>query len=129
MARFMCNALLVASLMAGSLAHPGHDIQEEMMERAAYAARPEYRNLDHCAAEIKARDHEMIARRMATVDKLREKRGIKVKRTFAEVLAKDHQSTKVVTPDSPYADVFGSNNSCILQSETTEGPYCEFERC
>ncbi|CAG8960935.1 hypothetical protein HYFRA_00002473 [Hymenoscyphus fraxineus] len=123
MVRFLCNAVLAASLMGGVFAHPGQDIQEEMIERNAYAASPDYQNLDHCAAEIKERDHELVARRMAMVDELRQKRGIKVKRTFAEVLAKNHQSTKKITADSPYSTIFGSNNSCILQAETTEGPY------
>ncbi|KAH8593634.1 Intradiol ring-cleavage dioxygenase [Bisporella sp. PMI_857] len=123
MVHFLSSVTLAVSLMGAALAHPGHDINLEIMERAAYAAQPEYRNLDHCAAEIKARDHQLIQRRMAMVDELRAKRGIKVKRTVAEVLAKNHQSSKAVTPDSSYTAIFGSNNSCILQPETTEGPY------
>lgn len=116
---------LAASFFAGSvLAHPGHNINEEIAERAAFLKTARYTNLDHCAEKFKARSAPMIARRKAMVKHLRAKRGI-VKRDFEEVLNTDHHSNKTVTPDSPDEVIFGANSSCILQAETTEGPYCE----
>ncbi|KAF2133078.1 extracellular dioxygenase-like protein [Dothidotthia symphoricarpi CBS 119687] len=114
---------IAASFFAGStFAHPGHDIQAEIAERAEYRARAQYTNLDHCAEKLQARSASMIARRKTEVEKLRLKRGI-VKRSFADVLATDHHSNQTVTPCSPDELIFGSNSSCILQPETTEGPY------
>ncbi|KAL6703429.1 hypothetical protein ACN47E_009688 [Coniothyrium glycines] len=114
---------LAASLFHGAAyAHPGHAVAEEAAERAAYMARAEYNSLDHCADQLQARSADMIARRSAIVQNLRAKRGI-VKRDFETVLNTDHQSNASVTPNSPSEVVFAGNNSCILQEETTEGPY------
>ncbi|KAL5427625.1 hypothetical protein PMIN07_009107 [Paraphaeosphaeria minitans] len=117
------STLLVAALAAiPSLAHPGHDVATEIAERAEYRSSKEYRSLSHCADAIKARDHMMVKRRIEQVQQLQEKRGLE-RRSLTDVLKKDHKSTKNVTPDSSAASIFGSNNSCILQPETTEGPY------
>ncbi|CAO2658348.1 Nn.00g060710.m01.CDS01 [Neocucurbitaria sp. VM-36] len=113
----------VATFFANqAFAHPGHDISEEIAERAAFLSNTEYTNLDHCAAQLQARSTEMIARRKAMVEHLRTKRGI-VKRDFETVLNTDHHSNQSVTPDSPSDVIFAGNSSCILQPETTEGPY------
>ena len=113
-----------AALVAGPVfAHPGHDIAAEIAERAAYRRSPDYQGLGQCADAIKARDDLMIKRRIDQVHALQDKRGLK-RRSLTDVLNKDHKSTKKVTPESSNADIFGSNNSCILQPETTEGPYC-----
>lgn len=107
------------------IAHPGHDISQEIAERAAYLSSAEYTGLEHCAEQLQARSAEMIARRKAIVEDLRVKRGV-VKRDFTTVLNTNHHSNKAVTPDSSDLAIFGSNSSCILQPETTEGPYCMF---
>lgn len=106
------------------VAHPGHDITEEIAERAAYLASESYTGLSHCAETLKSRQAALISRRKAMVQHLRTKRGI-VKRDFEDVLNTDHHSNASVTPDSPDDVVFAGNASCILQPETTEGPYCE----
>lgn len=115
--------LILAAIAGLAVAHPGHDVEAEAARRAEYAARPEYRSLDHCAAKIKARDGARIQSRMDQVASLREKRGIQ-KRSYITVLATDHESDADVTPASDYTDIFGSSATCILQDETTEGPYC-----
>lgn len=122
----MARLSLVVSLCLAALAtaHPGHDAQAEAARRAAYASRPEYRSLDHCASAIKARDGPMIQRRRDEVNRLRAKRGLE-KRNFVTVLATDHESDADVTPTSSYEEIFGSTATCILQDEVTEGPYCE----
>lgn len=116
---------LAASLLfsAPTAAHPGHDIAEELAERAAFLASDSYTGLAHCADTLKAREAALISRRKAMVQHLRTKRGI-VKRSFEDVLNTDHHSNASITPDSPDDIVFAGNSSCILQPETTEGPYC-----
>ncbi|KAH6633643.1 extracellular dioxygenase [Boeremia exigua] len=111
-----------AFFLAPAVAHPGHDISEELAERAAYYASNDFRGLSHCAETLKSRQPAMISRRKAVVQELREKRGL-VKRTFEDVLNTDHHSNASVTPDSPDDVIFSGNASCILQPETTEGPY------
>lgn len=119
-------ALAVSLLSGESVAHPGHDLNEEIAERAAFLATAEHTSLDHCAEQLQARSNEMIKRRKSMVEHLRAKRGL-VKRDFDTVLNTDHHSNQSVTPDSPNDVIFGSNSSCILQPETTEGPYCMFD--
>lgn len=115
----------VASLLSTSIsAHPAHDLSEEIAERAAFLSSTEYASLDHCAEQLQARSAKLIARREAMVEHLRKKRGI-FKRDFETVLNTNHHSNQTITPDSSNEAIFGSNNSCILQAETTEGPYCE----
>ncbi|KAH7396390.1 Intradiol ring-cleavage dioxygenase [Pyrenochaeta sp. MPI-SDFR-AT-0127] len=115
-------AIAASFLAVPVTAHPGHDLTQEIAERAAFLSSTEYTGLDHCAEQLKARSAEMIARRKAIVNHLRMKRGV-VKRDFETVLNTDHHSNKAVTPDSSDEAIFGSNSSCILQPETTEGPY------
>ncbi|KAF2852133.1 aromatic compound dioxygenase [Plenodomus tracheiphilus IPT5] len=115
-------AFAVTRLTCPVTAHPGHDIQEEIAERAAFLSNTEYKNLDHCAEQLQARSAGLIARREAMVKHLREKRGIS-KRDFEGVLNTDHHSNQSVTPESPSDVIFAGNSSCILQPETTEGPY------
>ncbi|KAJ4290890.1 hypothetical protein N0V90_010086 [Kalmusia sp. IMI 367209] len=117
------TALVTVALAAlPVLGHPGHDVEAEAAERAAYRRSPEYQTLAHCADEIKARDHKLIQRRIQQVQELQQKRGLE-RRSLTDVLNKNHLSTKKVTPQSSAAEIFGSNASCILQPETTEGPY------
>lgn len=125
MARLSLPTLILTALAGLAVAHPGHDVQAEAARRAEYAARPEYRSLDHCSAKIKARDGARIQSRMDQVASLREKRGIQ-KRNFITVLQTDHESDLDVTPTSDYSDIFGSTATCILQDEATEGPYCTY---
>ncbi|KAK6219309.1 exonuclease II Exo2 [Pestalotiopsis sp. IQ-011] len=123
MARYFSTvALLATSLLGGVMAHPGADVEAEIAARAAWQADPEYRSLKSCEANIKARDSKLIDARIEKFSKLREKRGME-KRSFKDVLLTSHHSNKTVTPDSTPEEIFGSDNSCILQPQTTEGPY------
>jgi hypothetical protein len=36
-----------------------------------------------------------------------------------------HKSTKPFNPSTPPSEIFAGMNSCVLQPETTEGPFCE----
>lgn len=126
MARYFSTvALLATSLLGGVMAHPGADVEAEIAARAAWQADPEYRSLKSCEASIKARDSKLVDARIEKFSKLREKRGME-KRSFKDVLLTSHHSNKTVTPDSTPEEIFGSDNSCILQPQVTEGPYCTF---
>ena len=70
--------VLAASMLAGNvLAHPGEDHTHEMAERAAFTKFSK-KDLSHCADKIKARGLEAraLARRAATAEKARQKRGL-----------------------------------------------------
>ena len=70
--------VLVASILAtGILAHPGEDHSAEAEERAAFTKFSK-KDLSHCTEKIKARGIEAraLARRAATAQKARQKRGL-----------------------------------------------------
>ncbi|KAH8598898.1 Intradiol ring-cleavage dioxygenase [Bisporella sp. PMI_857] len=129
--RFLSTVTVAALLSASNVvAHPGHDINKEIAERAAFLKDTPKRDLSHCAAKLKARGITAAnnARRAAIAKEARKKRGIAddapflKARTFEEVLAKNHTSPIVYAPGDEEI-LFSGNHSCILQPETTEGPY------
>lgn len=70
---------VAAAFASFAIAHPGHDIREEIREReAALAGLP--RDLSHCAEQMKARGlvAKAAARRAQTVRKAREERGLDI---------------------------------------------------
>ncbi|KAK5209999.1 hypothetical protein LTR47_002887 [Exophiala xenobiotica] len=75
MVKFSSFATVVAatSIFLAANAHPGHSIEEEIAERAAYLKRG-ISNLDHCAEKLRARGHEKrsIGRRVAKIQELRD---------------------------------------------------------
>ncbi|KAK4159925.1 Intradiol ring-cleavage dioxygenase [Cladorrhinum sp. PSN259] len=114
----------LAGILAASTvsAHPGADIQAEILERREQIAQLEYRNLDHCN-EILKRDgvfQRGIERRAATAEKLMAERGIKRR---ADPINTSHKSSKAYTLNTPASTIFASNTSCLLSPEVTEGPY------
>src|SRR3569833_2571544 len=71
------TAMRLSSLLLGALAatwtvaHPGHDVQQEAAERRAFLQNSP-RDLSHCAGKLKARGHEArsIERRAQRVSQL-----------------------------------------------------------
>ncbi|KAK4246552.1 Intradiol ring-cleavage dioxygenase [Corynascus novoguineensis] len=114
------------AVLAGIVAaHPGHDINKEAAERRSYLQSAKRTSLAHCADKLKARGIEArnIARRKATVEKARQKRGLK-KRSFDDVLGTDHNKTTLgYTPNTDAETLFAGYNSCLLTPEVTQGPY------
>ena len=109
-------------------AHPGHDIEKELADRATFLSRAE--NLhSKCGKQHIARNlHTHAAERRADlVRKLRAKRGISNNleiRDVNSVLSKDHHSNlDDIEFDTDPSKLFSGNASCLLQPETTEGPY------
>ncbi|KAI2606995.1 aromatic compound dioxygenase [Hypoxylon fragiforme] len=125
--RFASSTLLSLALLAGSaVAHPGHDISEEIRERREFLSTAKRTNLDHCAPKLKARGVEKrnVLRREALLEKARAKRGLNKKRDLETVLATDHNKTSLgYTTNTDPAVLFAGYNACLLTPEVTQGPY------
>ncbi|KAJ5180129.1 hypothetical protein N7492_003339 [Penicillium capsulatum] len=115
-------------------AHPGHDVKAEAAERAAFLQRAPIhsRSLSQCASKLKVRGHEKknVARRANTVQKLRRRRGIDTSAKFLkarsteDVLNTSHKSNMTnVHPSTDPSVLFGSEATCILGPDVTQGPY------
>ncbi|VUC27012.1 unnamed protein product [Clonostachys rosea] len=112
-------ALAVVGLVA---AHPGADHHQELRERSDFLSKVERRDLSHCAEYRAARGIEKraMARRKQT-RALKSKRGL-IERA-PEDINKSHHSSADYTANTPLDVIFGSNTSCVLSPEVTEGPY------
>ncbi|GKT43635.1 uncharacterized protein ColSpa_03816 [Colletotrichum spaethianum] len=113
------------ALLSSAVAHPGHDLTEEIAERRAFLSTVKRANLGHCADKLAARGvtARNIARRAAQVEQARQKRNIK-KRDATSVLAASHNQTDLgYTLNTDAATLFSGNNSCVLTPEVTQGPY------
>ncbi|PYH89055.1 aromatic compound dioxygenase [Aspergillus ellipticus CBS 707.79] len=116
--------------LATVVAHPGHDIQAEAAERAAFLKRAP-RSLSDCSAKLKARGMEAqnVARRQQAVNDLRRKRGLQTHAPFLKardldtVLNTTHHSSLDVDLSTDPSVLFSSNASCILGPDVTQGPY------
>lgn len=124
--RFASTVISGLTLLAGSaIAHPGHDISQEIQERRDFLNNVKRTDLSHCAAKLKARgvDKRNVARRVSQVNKARAKRGL-TKRDAASVLATSHNATDLgYSLSTDAATIFSGNNSCVLTPEVTQGPY------
>ncbi|KAI9149124.1 Catechol 1,2-dioxygenase 1 [Paramyrothecium foliicola] len=108
-----------------AIAHPGHDVHEEALERRAFLESAKRTSLSHCAEQLRARGIEALnaARRQAKVEQLRQKRGLK-KRDADTVLGTSHNKTDLgYTLNTDAATLFAGINSCVLTPEVTQGPY------
>lgn len=126
------SAAAISAILAFSvMAHPGHDIKQEIAERASFISQLKTRDLSHCSAELKARGLEQaaVARRSAIAKNERKKRGISSGQPYlkardeATVLNTTHLSTEDYDASTDESIVFAGNNSCILSPEVTQGPY------
>lgn len=123
--RFSATLPALALLSAPVLAHPGHDLTEEIAERRDFLGAVKRADLSHCAEKLRARgvSERNVARRQALVENARAKRGI-TKRDLASVLATSHNSTSLgYSLNTDAATLFAGNNSCVLTPEVTQGPY------
>ncbi|KAI5918084.1 aromatic compound dioxygenase [Camillea tinctor] len=115
----------LALLSSSVVAHPGHDLTQEIAERREFLNSVKRTDLSHCADKLKARGvtKRNVARRSAMLEKARAKRGLK-KRDLDTVLATSHNATSLgYTLNTDAATLFSGNNSCILTPEVTQGPY------
>ncbi|KAI1853982.1 hypothetical protein JX265_003695 [Neoarthrinium moseri] len=126
--RFITTAVSGLALLSSSaVAHPGHDLTQEIAERRSFLNNVARSDLSHCASKLKARgiSDRNIARRTAAANKARAKRGLKKRDiTFDSVLATDHNKTSAgYSQNTDAATLFADYNSCVLTPETTQGPY------
>ncbi|KAL5315296.1 hypothetical protein ACEPPN_016163 [Leptodophora sp. 'Broadleaf-Isolate-01'] len=127
----LITPLIAATVLATNVyAHPGHDMQAEIAERAAFMATAP-RDLSHCAEKLKMRglDKKNVARRAAMAKDARKKRSISEDspylrvRDAASVLATSHLSSEAYTNATEESILFSGNSSCILSPEVTQGQY------
>ncbi|KAH7403122.1 Intradiol ring-cleavage dioxygenase [Cadophora sp. MPI-SDFR-AT-0126] len=125
---FRSLAVAALILVADVLAHPGDDHSHEIAEIAAFTKLSK-KDLSHCAKKLKARGIEQraTARRAATAQKARQKRGLSTTAPFLRArqapLDTDHHSPVDYTSETAASTLFASNSSCILAPEVTLGPY------
>jgi hypothetical protein len=121
-------SLLTFGLLAlpATWAHPGHDLNEEAAERAAFVKRSP-NSVRSCDSQLARRgaSKAALARRQEIARKARVKRGLDsplVRRDFAAYNT-THESTSGVSYGDDETLLFQDNSTCILQPEVTQGPY------
>ncbi|KAJ5375659.1 hypothetical protein N7517_007665 [Penicillium concentricum] len=122
------------SALAGiASAHPGHDVRAEAAERAAFlqSAPVHSRSLAQCASRLQRRGHQSrnVARRHMAVKNIRRHLGLErtnhyLKARSTDALDTSHHSNLTGVDSSTDPDVlFGTDATCILGPEVTQGPY------
>jgi protocatechuate 3,4-dioxygenase beta subunit len=124
----MIGFALASLLIAGGLvsAHgPGHDHARERAERRQFLD-IHTNSLDHCSSKHlagglyhrAAQRRELRARSLMAPSSLQ---SLKARQTSS--LGKSHKSDKDFDASTDPKEVFAGNNSCVLNPETTEGPF------
>ncbi|KKY22159.1 putative extracellular dioxygenase [Phaeomoniella chlamydospora] len=127
------STVLVAALASVGTAHPGHNVQEEALERREFL-KNNVRSIDTCASHLNTRGHAQrsLERRQKLAEELRRKRAIASlpylkARDVDTVLNTSHLSnvTGYLTSDGQIDEsvLFSDNTSCVLQPDVTQGPY------
>lgn len=124
------TSLLTLGLFAanGALAHPGHSVEEEAAERGHWLRNANPRSVQSCAGDLQRRGHSehALARRSELARHVRAKRGLRQpaleRRDFADYNV-SHASNLDVTLGSDERELFADDSSCLLQPESTQGPY------
>ncbi|CAP86696.1 hypothetical protein E8E15_009951 [Penicillium rubens] len=114
-------------------AHPGHDVKAEAAERAAFLknAPVHSRSLAQCASRLQRRGQQSrnVARRHMAVKTIRRRLGLQptnhlLKARSDSALDTSHHSNLTGVDYSTDPDVlFGTDATCILGPEVTQGPY------
>jgi hypothetical protein len=71
-------AAVAAFMVTQVVAHPGHDIDQEIAERSAFLKNSAKRDLSHCSSSLRKRgiEDDSIKRRQAAIEKARAERGL-----------------------------------------------------
>jgi hypothetical protein len=138
---FCSLAVAAIVFLTSTSAHPGEklDAREALTEaRVRHTlAGLQYRELSKCNddAEAQSRADRAMKRRLETFQRLRKERGISsdshpyIHRrdnvAFAKWAATSHDKTGILkfTTDTPHAEIFGANSTCILTPDNIIGPY------
>jgi hypothetical protein len=131
--------VVAATILSHALGHPGERID---LEDALLAARirhvfadADYSELSKCGQDVESRHRAERAakRRMQTFQRLRQEKGIqndhpymhrRDNAAFAKWSATSHDKTSTLryTTDTPHADIFRANSTCILTPDNIIGP-------
>lgn len=116
-------------LLNGVIAHLGHSVIQEAMERANFMKRSPM-GVEGSASTLQTRSHtrNAITRRAEQADKLRAERGLTnttpiLPRRDTTTYHHSHASAKDISPVDNTIHRFADSSSCILQPEVTAGPY------
>ena len=111
----LSQAVAAAILATGVFAHPGGNVNKEILRRQAHFDHPERRTVQSCKRDLVESGwvREQHQRREARLHELRvaagfAKSGDLVRRDVGEV-----------------EEEYGDKASCTLDPESTEGPYCK----
>ncbi|KAJ5392802.1 hypothetical protein N7465_011776 [Penicillium sp. CMV-2018d] len=114
-------------------AHPGHDVKAEAAERAEFlkSAPVHSRSLAQCSSRLQRRGQQNrnVARRHRAVKNLRRRLGLQptshlLKARSDSALDTSHHSNLTGVDPSTDPDVlFGTDATCILAPDVTQGPY------
>lgn len=111
----LSHAVAAAILATGAVAHPGGNINKEILRRQAHLDHPERRSVQSCKRDLVESGwvREQHQRREARLHELRvaagfAKEGDLVRRDVGEV-----------------EEGYGAEAACTLDPESTEGPYCK----
>ncbi|KAJ5201158.1 Intradiol ring-cleavage dioxygenase core [Penicillium cf. viridicatum] len=114
-------------------AHPGHDVGAEAAERAAFlkSAPVHSRSLAQCSSRLQRRGQQNrnVARRHMAVKNIRRRLGLQptnqlLKARSDSALDTSHHSNLTGVDPSTDPDVlFGTDATCILAPDVTQGPY------
>ncbi|KAH9480167.1 hypothetical protein JR316_0006765 [Psilocybe cubensis] len=126
----LTSSFSILALLSAVLAHPG-EIEEHDTPAKHEFLRYAQRSIADCKQPLYLEGYETAAvqRRANLAKVLREERGLPSrefldKRDFETVLNTSHHSNKTnLSLLSPSKDIFTGELQCVLQSETTEGPY------
>ncbi|KAJ5709720.1 hypothetical protein N7493_010011 [Penicillium malachiteum] len=127
-------ALGLIGLASVASAHPGHDVKAEAAERSAFlkSSNLQSRSLAQCASKLKARglENRNVARRELAVKQIRRRRGLKNNGRFlkardldTELNTSHHSNLTGVDQSTDPSILFGSESTCILGPDVTQGPY------
>ncbi|KAK4041915.1 Intradiol ring-cleavage dioxygenase [Parachaetomium inaequale] len=118
----LTSLLSTALLVMLAAAHPGHDHHQELAARHKFLLN--HRNdLNHCAGKFEAEgiQQRSVERRSALAAALRAVPHLQGRQLSS--IDRSHKSTKPFKPSTPPSEIFAGMNSCVLQPETTQGPF------
>jgi hypothetical protein len=113
----LSQALAAILLATGVVAHPGGNINREIMRRQAHLDHPNRRSVQECKRDLVESGwvREQHLRREARLHELRVAAGF----------AKEHE---IVRRDpAEVEENYGTEAACTLDPEAGEGPYCKQE--
>ncbi|KAJ5205322.1 Intradiol ring-cleavage dioxygenase core [Penicillium cf. griseofulvum] len=127
-------AIGLATLTSIVSAHPEHDVRAEAAERAAFLqnAPVHSRSLAQCASHLQRRGHQSrnVARRHMAVKNIRRHLGLQPTNHYLKARSPEspldtshHSNLTGVDFTTDPEVLFGTDATCILGPEVTQGPY------